>query len=68
MVSAVRGITRDCLGRFNGTIEKTEGGIKVNGHQVAVFNSKDPSAIPWGKVGADYIAECTGVFLSADKA
>lgn len=25
-------------GRFAGTIEKTEGGISVNGHKVAVFN------------------------------
>lgn len=49
-------------GRFKGTIEKTEGGIKVNGHTVHIFNEKDPSNIPWGKAGADYICESTGVF------
>jgi len=54
-------------GRFDGTIEKTDGGIKVNGHKVAVFNEKDPTAIPWGKSGADYIAECSGVFLDQTK-
>lgn len=40
----------------------------VNGHTVKVFNEKDPAAIPWGKVGADYIAECSGVFLTTEKA
>ena len=58
----------DDVGRFKGTIEKTQGGIKVNGHTVQVFSEKDPNAIPWGKVGADYIAECTGVFLTTEKA
>ena len=55
------------IGRFNGTIEKTEGGILVNGHKVHVFNEMDPTKIPWGKAGADYIAECSGVFLDAEK-
>merc|ERR1712166_334847 len=53
-------------GRFQGNIEKVDGGIKVDGHFVHLFNEKDPSAIPWGKAGADYICESTGVFL--DKA
>merc|ERR1712084_105964 len=51
-------------GRFDGHIEKADGGIKVNGHLVHLFSEKDPSAIPWGKAGADYICESTGVFLS----
>jgi glyceraldehyde 3-phosphate dehydrogenase len=55
------------LGQFKGTIEKAEGGIKVNGHFVHVFAEKDPSAIPWGKAGADSICESTGVFTSKDK-
>ena len=50
------------LGRFKGSIEKVDGGIKVNGHTVKIFNEKDPSSIPWGKSGADYICESTGVF------
>ena len=54
-------------GRFDGTIEKTDGGIKVNGQKIDVFQETDPSKIPWGRVGADYIAECTGVFMDAEK-
>jgi glyceraldehyde 3-phosphate dehydrogenase len=49
-------------GRFEGKVEKTEGGIKVNGHKVHIFSEKDPQNIPWGKTGADYICESTGVF------
>ena len=54
-------------GKFNGTIEKVDGGIKVNGHKVHIFTEKDPNSIPWGRAGADYIAECTGVFTDKDK-
>lgn len=35
---------------------------------VHVFSEKDPSAIPWGKAGADYICESTGVFVDKAKA
>ena len=34
----------------------------MNGHKVAVLNEKDPSAIGWGKAGADYVCESTGIF------
>jgi glyceraldehyde 3-phosphate dehydrogenase len=51
-------------GRFQGTIEKCDGGIKVNGHSIKVFQETDPTKIPWGAAGADYIAEATGVFTN----
>jgi len=53
-------------GRFQGNVEKTEGGITVNGHFIKIFSEKDPSKIQWGSVGADYVCESTGVFI--DKA
>ena len=34
---------------------------------IQVFHETDPTKIPWGKAGADYIAECTGVFLTEEK-
>jgi len=55
-------------GRFQGTVEKVDGGIKVNGNMVHVFQETDPTKIPWGKAGADYIAEATGVFTDTAKA
>jgi len=54
-------------GRFPGTVEKVDGGIKVNGHFVKVFAEKDPTKIGWGSVGADYVCESTGVFLDQEK-
>ena len=33
-----------------------------------MFNEKDPSAIKWGSVGADYVIESTGIFTTIDKA
>lgn len=36
---------------------------------IVVLNfRKEPNAIPWGKDGADYIVESTGVFTAKDKA
>lgn len=54
-------------GRFPGTVEKVDGGIKVDGHLVKVFNETDPTKIGWGSVGADYVCESTGVFLTQEK-
>lgn len=55
-------------GRFKGTVKALEDGIEVDGKKIAVFNEKDPASIPWGKIGADYIVESTGVFTTTDKA
>lgn len=59
-------------GRFPGTVSSKKDGDKVflvvNGVEVQVFNSKDPTAIPWGACGADYICESTGVFTERAKA
>ena len=54
-------------GRFPGTVEEADGGIKVNGDFVKVYHETDPSKIGWGKVGADYVCESTGVFLTKEK-
>ena len=40
----------------------------MNGEKIDVFQETDPSKIPWGRVGADYIAECTGVFCNKETA
>ena len=54
-------------GRFPGTVEEADGGIKVNGDFIKVYHETDPSKIGWGKVGADYVCESTGVFLTKEK-
>ncbi|KAJ1338425.1 glyceraldehyde 3-phosphate dehydrogenase (phosphorylating) [Microdochium nivale] len=55
-------------GNFKGTIEVASDGLVVNGKKVQFFTERDPSAIPWGKAGADYVVESTGVFTTIDKA
>ena len=54
-------------GRFNGTVEINGRDLVVNGQTVRVFNKMNPSEIPWGMAGADYVVESTGVFTSMGK-
>jgi glyceraldehyde 3-phosphate dehydrogenase len=55
-------------GKWPGTVQAVDGGIKVDGDLVHLSAEKDPSAIPWGKAGADFVIESTGVFTSQEKA
>jgi glyceraldehyde 3-phosphate dehydrogenase len=55
-------------GRYPGTVEAKEGMLIVDGKEIKVFASKDPSAIGWGAAGANYICESTGVFTAKEKA
>jgi len=54
-------------GRFKGEVRHESGFLYVDGHQIAVFTEKDPTQIPWGKTGAEYVVEATGVFTTIDK-
>src|SRR3954454_19837693 len=49
-------------GRFKGTVEAREEGIVVNGRLVPCVSIKNPAELPWGKNGADYVVESTGLF------
>ena len=42
--------------------------LSVKGRDITVLSQRDPSAIPWGEVGADVIIESTGRFTSTDAA
>jgi glyceraldehyde 3-phosphate dehydrogenase len=55
-------------GRFEGTVESTDSSIIVNGREIPVFSQRNPADLPWGKVGAEYVVEATGLFLSKEKA
>ena len=54
-------------GRFNGTVEIKDEKFTVNGKAIEVFDLMNPAEIPWGKVGADYVVESTGVFTTTEK-
>lgn len=55
-------------GKFCGRIESTDHSIIVNGMEIEVFAYMNPADIPWGKIGADYVVESTGLFTTMDKA
>ncbi len=55
-------------GKFDGCIKAEDGKLVVNGKAISVYACKDPSEIPWGQCGADYVVESTGVFCTTEKA
>lgn len=55
-------------GKFQGEVATKNGLLVVNGKEIYVFQERDPKAIPWGKTGADYVVESTGVFTTTEKA
>jgi len=56
------------FGRFKGTVEHDDTAIIVDGHRIAVFAEKDPSALPWGDLGVQIVVESTGKFNDGEKA
>ena len=55
-------------GRFNGTAEAKDGKLIVNGKAIRVTAERNPADLKWNEVGAEYVVESTGLFLSKDKA
>ena len=54
-------------GQFQGTVEHTENAIIVNGREIPIFAERNPADLPWGKIGAEYVVESTGLFLTKEK-
>ena len=55
-------------GRFDGTVDYTENSLIVNGKSIRVTAEKDPANLKWNEVGAEYVVESTGLFLTKEKA
>ena len=55
-------------GQFKGTIEVKDGNLVVNGNTIRVTAEKDPANLRWGDVGAEYVVESTGLFLTKELA
>ena len=55
-------------GKFDGEVGSEENAIVVNGKSIPVFAERDPANLPWAKVGAEYVIESTGLFLTKEKA
>ena len=55
-------------GKFEGSIEVRNGNLVVNGNEIRVTAEKDPANLKWNEVGAEYVVESTGLFLTKEKA
>ena len=57
-------------GKFDGTVDSSdeEHLLIVDGKRIPILDSRDPSVLPWGELGAEYVLECTGHFLTKEAA
>ena len=57
-------------GQFDGTIEADveNSQLIVNGKKIRVTAEKNPADLKWDAVGAEYVVESTGLFLTKEKA
>ncbi|MDE1922436.1 MAG: type I glyceraldehyde-3-phosphate dehydrogenase [Gammaproteobacteria bacterium] len=55
-------------GKFPGEVHVDGDSMVVNGDRIRVVAERDPTKLPWGSLGADYVLECTGLFTSKAKA
>merc|ERR1712164_87035 len=56
-------------GRFTrqgGSIELTDKGLKINGLEVTLSSTRDPTEIPWKDAGVEYVCESTGAFTTTE--
>ena len=55
-------------GRFKGEVYAKDGNLVVDGKEIKVYNEMDPHNLPLGKLGLEYVLECSGVFTTLEKA
>lgn len=55
-------------GIFDGEVEVKDGKLVVNGNAIRVTAERNPADLKWGDVGAEYVVESTGLFLTKETA
>ncbi len=55
-------------GKFDGIVEVKDGHLVVNGKTIRITAERDPKNIKWDAVGAEIVAECTGIFTTLETA
>ncbi|MGB7087445.1 MAG: type I glyceraldehyde-3-phosphate dehydrogenase [Phormidesmis sp.] len=55
-------------GTFAGDVEARDNGIVVNGRFIPCTSIRNPTELPWGELGVDYVVEATGRFTTYDAA
>ncbi|UCC43866.1 MAG: type I glyceraldehyde-3-phosphate dehydrogenase [Candidatus Zixiibacteriota bacterium] len=55
-------------GRYPSDVVVDGDKIKVDGKSIPVMSERDPGNLPWGKLGAEIVLECTGLFRKKEDA
>ena len=55
-------------GNFKGTILVEGNNLIVNNKSILITAERNPEDIKWGDMNTDVVAECTGIFISKEKA
>ncbi|MCK4453833.1 type I glyceraldehyde-3-phosphate dehydrogenase [Candidatus Parcubacteria bacterium] len=55
-------------GIYTKSVEAKENALLIDGKEIRVFAEKEPTELPWKKLGIDIVLECTGVFRDYDGA
>ncbi|WP_010517388.1 type I glyceraldehyde-3-phosphate dehydrogenase [Croceivirga radicis] len=55
-------------GKFDGEVAVKDGNLVVNGNTIRITAEKDPKALKWDEIGAEVVAECTGIFTTLETA
>ena len=49
-------------------LRSNEGHLVIDGKKVRITAERDPKNLKWDEVGAEIVAECTGIFTTLEKA
>ena len=55
-------------GKLNRDIIAKDDSIEVDGKSITITSIKEPAKLPWGEMGVDIVAECTGLFRDRENA
>jgi glyceraldehyde 3-phosphate dehydrogenase len=55
-------------GKFPGEVVVDGDSMIVNGDRIRVLAERDPTKLPWGELGVEFVLECTGLFTTKAKA
>jgi len=54
------------MGKWNGTVEVSNGDLAINGKAIKVLAIKNPAELPWRDMDVKVVVESTGVFRTKD--
>ncbi len=55
-------------GKYDKKIDYTDNSIIVDGKPIKIYSEKNPANLPWKELGVEFVAECTGIFRTTEKA